>query len=86
MTDRAKRPIMFMDFRKNKEDISKVAMLHKRRVVQQRISENVFRPKTHQQLLAKFLDDEAYVAKIEEDAKKGKRVQKDKFMLGWIDR
>ena len=36
-------------------------MLAKRRIVQQRISENTFRPRTHGELMEKFAQDEQYV-------------------------
>jgi hypothetical protein len=81
--DKAKRPLMFCDFIKNQENLDKAELLQKRRMVQQKINENCYRPKTHQDLLLKFEgmhDTEQYVKKIEDEARARGRVQKDRYM------
>ena len=78
--DKSKRATLFVDFLKNAEDWDKLVMLHKRRCIQQRIAENTFRPKTYDELMQKFNNNEQYVQKVMDEAVKNKRFQKDKFM------
>ena len=81
--DKANRPGLFVDFVKNQGDMEKCDLLHKRKMVQQKINEHAYRPKTHNELLAKYAhlpDCEVYVKKIEDEAAKSGRVQKDRYM------
>lgn len=84
--NKANRALMFVDFVKNQENIDTMQLLQKRRIVQQKINENCYRPKTHQELLDKYSgmhDCELYVKKIEEECKARNRVQKDRFRLSF---
>ena len=70
--NKANRALMFVDFVKNQENMDTMHLLQKRRIVQQKINENCYRPKTHQELLDKYSgmhDCELYVKKLKKNVK-----------------
>ena len=67
---------LFSEFMAAGKDMDRMALQCKRRLLKSKLSEAVYRPKTHDELIERY-GDESYVALIEKDAEKKRRVSKD---------
>jgi len=74
--DEKKRATLFLDYFKGEENLEKVMVLHKRRILKQKLAKATYRPKTMDQLEVRF-PEKAYRDLIVDECKKRSRVQKD---------
>ena len=89
--DKTQRAKLFVDFMLCKEDLDRVSLMHRRRIIQRRKAKLVFRPMTRAQIVAKCEGDEEHADKKISEAVQNRRWRTDKLnptcrskILYWI--